>query len=218
MLEIKKTRTSARNPRGNGQVERFNRSLLKMVRAYLSDEQADWDLYLGCLAGAYRATPHESTSLSPNLMSIGREIRMPSDIIFGHDGTEPGVENPGDFTINLRAKMARAHQVARRHLGNHAARNKTLYDAKMSFQTYEVGNVVWCLHEARKVGVSHKLEKAYQGPFLITKKTSPVNFVIRLNKEGQERLVHHNKLKMFRGESLPRWIATARQKFLKKSA
>jgi transposase InsO family protein len=46
MLDIRKTRTSSRNPRRNGQVERFNRTLLKMVRAYLAGEQEDWDLNL----------------------------------------------------------------------------------------------------------------------------------------------------------------------------
>ena len=82
-LEIHKTRTSARNPKCNGQCERFNRTLLGMIRAYLRDEQTDWDLYLGCLAGAYRATPCESTKLTPNLMAIGREVRLPVELIFG---------------------------------------------------------------------------------------------------------------------------------------
>ena len=58
MLEIKKTRTSARNPRCNGQTERFNRTLVRMIKAYLKNEQTDWDLHLGCLAAAYRSTPH----------------------------------------------------------------------------------------------------------------------------------------------------------------
>ncbi|MBV2113481.1 MAG: DDE-type integrase/transposase/recombinase [Candidatus Thiodiazotropha sp. (ex Ctena orbiculata)] len=46
MLEIRKTRTSARNPRANGQSERFNRTLLRMIKAYLCGEQSDWDLQL----------------------------------------------------------------------------------------------------------------------------------------------------------------------------
>ena len=35
MLEIRKTRSSPRNPKSNGQPERFNRSLLPMIRSYL---------------------------------------------------------------------------------------------------------------------------------------------------------------------------------------
>ena len=57
LLEIRKTRTSPRNPRCNAQAERFNRSLLCMIKAYLQGEQENWDLNLGCLAAAYRATP-----------------------------------------------------------------------------------------------------------------------------------------------------------------
>ena len=52
ILEIRKTRTSPGNPRCNGQTERFNKTLIRMIKAYLKDEQRDWDLYLGCLAAA----------------------------------------------------------------------------------------------------------------------------------------------------------------------
>ena len=72
MLEIRKKRTSVRNPKGNSQSERFNRTLLRIIKAYLCDEQEEWDLHLGCLAGAYRATPHETTKMTPNFMTMGR--------------------------------------------------------------------------------------------------------------------------------------------------
>lgn len=81
LLQVKKTRTSPRNPRANGQTERMNRSVLQMIRAYPSDERNDCDL--GCLAGAYRDTPQESTRLSPNRLCLGREIRMPAVIMYG---------------------------------------------------------------------------------------------------------------------------------------
>ena len=83
MLEIRKSRTSARNPQDNGQSERFNRTLLRRIKAYLCGEQQDWNLLLGCLAGAYRATPHESTSLTPNLLTMGREVHLPAELVFG---------------------------------------------------------------------------------------------------------------------------------------
>ena len=33
LLEIRKTRTSRKNPKGNGQIERFNRTLLAMIKS-----------------------------------------------------------------------------------------------------------------------------------------------------------------------------------------
>ena len=94
MLEIRKTRTSARNPRGDGQAERFNRTLLRMIKAYLCGEQTEWDLHLGCLAGAYRATPNESTRLTPNMLTMGREVRLPAELVFGSTNTYNGKKLP----------------------------------------------------------------------------------------------------------------------------
>ncbi|CAC5404999.1 unnamed protein product [Mytilus coruscus] len=47
MLEIKKTRTTVRNPKCNGLSERFNKTLWRMIRAYLKGEQTDWDINVG---------------------------------------------------------------------------------------------------------------------------------------------------------------------------
>jgi len=82
LLETRKLRTSPRNPKYNGQVERYNKTLIKMVKAYLCGEQTEWDRNIGCLAGAYRVTPHESTGFSPNLLTMGREVRMPAELGF----------------------------------------------------------------------------------------------------------------------------------------
>jgi transposase InsO family protein len=68
ILEIRKTRTTPRNPKCNGQVERFNRSLLSMIKSFLRGEQTNWDMNLGCLVGAYRASPHESTGFTPTYL------------------------------------------------------------------------------------------------------------------------------------------------------
>ena len=53
-----------------------------MIKAYLYEEQKEWDLHLGCLARAYRATPNESTRLTPNLLTIGREVRLSAELVF----------------------------------------------------------------------------------------------------------------------------------------
>ena len=214
LLGVKKTRTSPRNPRGNGQTERFNRTLLKMIKAYLTDEQEDWDLYLGCLAGAYRATPSEATRLSPNMLSLGREVRLPADLIFGHASIDSrdGAPEYCEHVDILRDRMLHAHEIARKFLKSNAKRSKETYDINAVSHNYCEGDIVWCLQEARKVGVSPKLEKRYDGPFLVKKKLSAINFEIQLNKDGQSRLVHHNKLKRYEGDNPPKWAIRALQK------
>ena len=74
LLEVRKTRTSVANPKANGQTERFNKTLIHMIKSYLRGEQTTWDEHLGCLAAAYRATPNESTHLTPNMLNLGREF------------------------------------------------------------------------------------------------------------------------------------------------
>ena len=214
MLEVRKSRTSARNPRCNGQSERFNRTLLRMIKAYLCGEQTDWDMNLGCLAGAYRATPNEATKLTPNLLTIGREVRLPSELVFGSTTTCYGQEitSYGDYVDFLRSRMQHAHEVARKHLDQAARRSKEIYDAKLAFHQYKEGDAVWYLNEARKVGVANKLEWIYDGPFMIKERVSGINFVIQMNKDGDEKLVHHNKLKAYEGDKTPAWIVKARKK------
>lgn len=212
LLEVKKTRTSPRNPQGNGQTERFNKTLVKMVKAYLTGEQDEWDLHLGCIAGAYRSTPSETTKLTPNLLSIGREVRLPADLIFGHKNSiaKPAPEYT-DHVQDLKERMQYAHEIARQHLSHSTKRSKEIYDVKLSFHNYTVGDAVWCLHETRQVGVTPKLEKKFDGPFLIKVKRSDLNFVIQLDGRGQQRVVHHNKLKPYEGKCLPKWMEKARR-------
>ena len=216
MLEVRKTRTSVRNPRGNGQAERFNRTLIRMIKAYLCGEQDEWDLHLGCLAGAYRATPNESTRMTPNLLSIGREIRLPGELVFGSHNSYDGEEitSYGEYVDILKCRMQHAHELARKYMGESSKRSKELYDSRVSFHRYEVGDIVWCLMETRTMGVSPKLESIFEGPFLIKQKLSEMDFVLQLDKDGTKRSVHHNKIKPYEGNNPPRWVMKVRKGLL----
>ncbi|MEW8563646.1 MAG: hypothetical protein AB2541_16170 [Candidatus Thiodiazotropha sp.] len=148
-----------------------------MIKAYLCGEQTDWDL--GCLAGVYRATPNESTKLTPNLLVMGREVRLPAELVFrsktAHDG--PEITAYGDYVDQLRQKMQHAHEVARRRLASGARRSKEVYDTTISVNRYKVGDLVWFLLETRQVGQYQKLMHLYEGPYLIIKKYSELNFL-----------------------------------------
>ncbi len=50
LLRIAKTYSTAYRPQANGMVERCNRSLLAMLQAVVSEQQADWDDHFSCCA------------------------------------------------------------------------------------------------------------------------------------------------------------------------
>lgn len=60
--------------------ERFNRTLVQMIKSYLKGEQTEWDKNLYLITTAYRSTPQVLTGLTSNLLKLGRETRLPADL------------------------------------------------------------------------------------------------------------------------------------------
>jgi transposase InsO family protein len=48
-LGSEKVFTTAYHPQTNGQVERFNRTIVNSLRGYVSSRQSDWDKFTGAL-------------------------------------------------------------------------------------------------------------------------------------------------------------------------
>ena len=181
-----------------------------MIRAYIKN-QKDWDLNLGCLAGAYRATPHEATSLSPNLMILGREVRSPIEVALLAHTQIQHLESPAHYVTELRERLFKAHEVAREHLKSSANRQKSRYDSKVSTNHYKVGSLVWVLNEKRAEGVCQKLQPVFEGPAIIMKKVNDWIYEIQLNKSSK-KVLHHDKLKPYIGTMIPKWLTVFQAK------
>ena len=61
-----------------------------MIMSYLKGRQREWDRNLGSLVGAYCVTPHKSIGMTPNLLMLGRETRLPIEVILGSKCTSTG--------------------------------------------------------------------------------------------------------------------------------
>ena len=56
ILQMHKSRTMPYRPSANGQVERFNRTLMDAVRCFVNKSQDNWDEHLSQLARAIRSS------------------------------------------------------------------------------------------------------------------------------------------------------------------
>ena len=213
LLEITKMRTTPYHPAANGQIERYNRTILQMIRCKLAGNSNNWDCHLQQLAGAIRSTPHDSLGFSPNMLMLGREVYQPSDLIFPTFKSTSDLQKPvSQYVEDLRENMMKIHHIVRSNLKFSQNRQKRYYDARLNTQRYEKGDVVYRLNEASKIGESNKLKSPWEGPYLVVKVKPPT--MIKIFTGKRQLYVHHNSLKISKELELPIWLLRARNNLL----
>ena len=85
-------------------VERFNCSLLQLLRAYVEKEH-EWERYLPLVLFAYRTVTHTSTGVSPFTLMFRRQPNRFCN--FSH----PHLFDPGTYQAQLQAKLAQLHDL-----------------------------------------------------------------------------------------------------------
>ena len=74
---VTKVSSTPGHPRGNGLVERQNRTLLTLLRVYTTRKMQTWDQHIDEVLGAYNATRHATTGFSPYMLTHGIENSIP---------------------------------------------------------------------------------------------------------------------------------------------
>jgi transposase InsO family protein len=203
LLGIHKARTTPYRPSGNGQVERVNRTLMDAVRCFVGKRQNEWDRYLPQIAGALRSSVNRSTGFTANRLMLGRENRMPTDLVFPRQlGLE--AESTEEFVGKLETSLKMAHEVARSTLRETQRIMKRDYDLKLNVTEFEEGNLVLVRDSASVKGKSNKLKPPWKGPAIIVKKLTP--WLYRIATQRGESTINHDRLKKFKSEKVPAWI------------
>ncbi len=212
LLQITKTRTTPYRPCANGQVERYNRILLQMIRCFLQGGQKNWDEHLPALAGSIRSMVNRQTGFTPNMMMLGREVLQPVDLLLGTPEGQRPISTPAPYLQRLVDRLRHIHNMARSHLRTTQVRQKRDYDLRLVEHSYEVGDLVYKLNSATLVGQSNKLKQPWKGPYLITEVLSPVLYRIR-DRRG-ESVIHHDRLSRCEDRIIPLWMRRMRHQFL----
>ena len=211
-MEIDKLRTTAFHPSCNGVVERFHRTLNSMLGKVVSESQRDWDERLPLVLAAYRATPHESTGMTPNRLFLGHEVRMPIDIVMGLPPEETsGMMTAHDYLSKLHSDATEAYRLAREKLRASAERRKRSYDVKVKTERFKVGDWVYYHYPRRFQSRSAKWQKSYIGPFLVVRVIEPVNCVLQKSAKSKPFVVHVDKLKKCFGTTPTAWVSESDQ-------
>ena len=215
LLKIDKSRTSPYHPEGNGQVERFNRCMADMLSKYSAECPGDLDELLPYISFAYNTSVHKTTNATPFSLVYGQDCQYPIDLFYpkSDDGnpTTPFVEW-------LDGQFREAHLHAREFLGHNQKRQKDRFHKKVFGEPYKVEDKVWMF--AKHKQKSKKFYNNWEGPYVILKRISDVNYKIaKPTAKTKWKIVHFNNLKPYVDEDSvtkrqlrPRGAATERDR------
>jgi cleavage and polyadenylation specificity factor subunit 1 len=157
-------RTTAYNPKANGLVERFHRTLKAALRAH-NDPQ--WSETLPTVMLGVRTALREDTNCSPAEMIYGKSITLPGEFL------EPkSIEHPNEheFIKQLRITMQNIKPTPGPHHGNHPIFiQKNLNDCSHVF--------------LRDDTTKPSLDPRYKGPFEVIQRNDKFFKIIVKNKE-----------------------------------
>ena len=155
---IQKSHTTPYHPAGNGQVERFNRTLHDLLRTLPPTKKRRWADFLPEVVHAYNTTPHASTGYFPHYLMFGRDSRMPVDLLLG-GGDTPAVDD--NWVQHHQERLRHAYELARAQMDRAADARKMTYDRHTKDLPLSAGERVYLRIHAVKG--RNKIQDAWDG-------------------------------------------------------
>lgn len=110
---IRKSHTTPYHPQGNGACERFNHTLLGLIRTLEQEHRERWLQYVGDVVWAYNQTVHQATGYTPHFLMFGCCGRLPVDLFL--ETPEPITSRtPEEWVQDHWHRLAHAKQIVLR--------------------------------------------------------------------------------------------------------
>lgn len=204
---IRKCRTTPYHPAGNP-VERWNRTLINMLRSLEDGQKDNWRKMLPAVVHAYNCCVHQSTGFSPYMLFFGRQPRLPIDIAFGLDVNHTDRKPTVKYVQDLKTQLSEAYQKASENMAKSHQKNKTRYDRSAHAAELEPGDRVL----VRKLGprLDSKISDRWENKIYIVIEKSeglPVYTVQDESGTGPRRTLHRSYLRSVGMLGEPPWLS-----------
>lgn len=151
LLGVKPLRTAHYDPQTNGQGERFNRTLVNILKSNVADHTETWDSLLSMVTLAYNARPHRSTKIAPlewvMPMGVGNLAQPPGR---SKQYEQPRGRKTEMLHLSYLAKLSTMIPRLRKALDRTQARYKRNFDDRLTIRNTHIvsGDWVYIRHQA----------------------------------------------------------------------
>jgi HPt (histidine-containing phosphotransfer) domain-containing protein len=191
LFTIRKLTSTGYRPQTMGLVERFNHTLIKMLKHYANTRADDWDVYVPYVLFAYRTTYNPVIRDTPFFLLYGYEPLLPYDLYLLPDEL---VYTTAEETRNrVAARMNEARGLARRNLQAAQQKMKERYDKEAQERKFSINELVM---DVRPHGLSSKFSKTYRGPYRVLARMGR-NYHLKDPRTGHLVIRHEDNLKRY---------------------
>ena len=183
--------SSAGHAQTDGQTERANRTVIEMLRAYISPHHDDWDQHVLTAEFAYNNSVNPSTGYTPFFLNYGQHPHTPLSL------SVPPLTTPSKpvarFLSEIREHLAQARKAIIKAQDVQAK----YANEKRRDLSFNVGDKVLLsskrLKLARAENTQEKLLPRYYGPYTVLKVVTPVTYKLDLPEHIKIHPVLHVK-------------------------
>ena len=202
---VQKLRTLPYHAQTNGQVERMNQMIIRMIGKLEEDKKACWSEHLPELLLAYNATHSTVTGYSPYYLLFGRRSGIPVDYLFP---TLRDLSHQTKMEVSVAAMQKRlkeAFAVARCLTSEEAAKQRCYYDHKAGAVALQPGDIVM-VHTDGFVGKRKVKDQWEDGGFIVESQLEdwPIYRVKCLTSDDRQKpkywVLHRNRLLLVTNE------------------
>ena len=197
LWNVKKATATSYHPQTSGLVERFNGTVIRILKRYVHETQDKWDAHLPYATYAYNTTVQQTNEVSPYEIIFGRKATT----LF-LDQLENISENDtvSDYIAKTKRQIKKICEIVIQNQEKARDMSKTRYDEHSRGPCFKAGDRVLLFNPAIKLGQNKKFSPAYVGPFTIVEQQFETNFKIVPDDPREKiQIVHQNRLKRFRG-------------------
>lgn len=194
---MKKSRTTPYHPQGNGQCERFNRTLHNLLRTLPPEKKRRWVQYLPEVVFAYNTTEHQSTGYTPYFLLFGRGPGVPLDVTLGGDDVDARVDL-SEWVESHQTRLRAAYQQAGETLKRAAEARSRQRGAPTENSMLFPGQLVYVRN--RQFTGRHKIQDMWLPmPHRVLASVSqdgPVYSVVPVDDSRSPRNIHRTELRL----------------------
>ena len=202
---VQKLRTSPYHAQTNGQVERMNQTIIRMIGKLEQDKKARWSEHLPEMLAAYYGTRSAVTGYSPYFLLFRRKSRMPVDCLFPPLHDSPHQAKMEVSVAAMQKMLKEAFAVERNLTSQEAARQRRYYDRKAGAVALQPGDVVM-VRTNGFVGKRKVKDRWEDGGFIVESQLEdwPV-YKVRcptsdVRQKPKYRILHRNRLLLVTNE------------------